>query len=62
MKDHNRRDRDSKSWQLIASGKSNLLRKVYFLLESDFQATTFFIHLEVGYLVTIVANFVHKRA
>ena len=42
--------RDLKSCQLIASDKSNLLRKVDFLLESRFQVIAFFISLEVGYL------------
>ena len=33
--------------QLIASGKSKLLRKVHFPLKSDFQVTAFFILIEV---------------
>ena len=48
------------SCQVITSHKFNLLRKVDFLLESGFQVIAFFILLEVGYLVTIVVNFVYK--
>ena len=36
---------------ISASNKSNLLRKVDFLLKIDFQVIAFFIPLEVGYLV-----------
>ena len=53
-------DRDLKSCQEIASDISNLLKKVHFLLKSGFQVTAFFILLEVGYLATIVVNFVYK--
>ena len=35
--------------------------KFHFLLKSTFQVMSFFIVLEVGYLVTIVVNFVCKR-
>ena len=42
------------------SDKSNLLRKVDFLLTSVFQVLAFFIPLEVGYLVLIVVDFVYK--
>ena len=45
---------------LIASDKSNSLRKVHFLLKSDFQVIAFFINLAVGHLVIIVVNFVYK--
>ena len=51
---------DLKSCQLIASHKSNLLRKVHFLLKSVFKVIAFFIIFEVGYLVIIVVNFVYK--
>ena len=44
--------------QVITSDKSNLLRKVEFLLESDFQILAFFL-LEVGYFI-IVINLVYK--
>ena len=44
----------------MASEKSNLLRKVDFLLKSVFQDIVFFIRLEVGYLVIIFVNFVYK--
>ena len=43
-------DRDLKSCQLIASDKSEILRKVHFLLKSGFQVITFFSLLEVGYM------------
>ena len=46
----------------MASEKSNLLRKVDFLLKSGFQDIVFFIRLEVGYLVIIFVNFVYKWA
>ena len=46
--------------QLIASDKSNLLRKVHFLLKSVFQVIGFFVILKVGYLVKIVIRFVYK--
>ena len=36
------------------------LKSCHFLLKSDFQVITFFIILEVGYLVIIVLNFVYK--
>ena len=49
-----------KSCQVIASDKSNLLRKVDFLLKSCFQVIAFLIPLEIGYLVIIVVNFVYK--
>ena len=49
-------DRDLKSCQLIASDKSNLLRKVHFLLNTGFQVIVFFILLEVGHLATIVVK------
>ena len=70
-----RSDRDLKSRQVIAPDKSNLLRKVAFLLKSGFQVIAFFIPLEVpclehgtimvpclevGYLLIIVENFVYK--
>ena len=42
---------DLKSYQVIASGKSKLLRKVDFLLKIGFHVIEFFIPLEVGYLV-----------
>ena len=51
---------DLKSCQVVASDKSNLLRKVDFLLKNGFQVIAFFIHLEVGYLAIIVVNFVYK--
>ena len=50
-------DRDLKSSQVIVSDKSNLARKVDFLLKSGFQIMTIFIPLKVGYLVIIVVNF-----
>ena len=54
-------DRDLKSYQVIASDKSNnLLRRLDFLLKSGFQVIAFFILLEVGYLVITVVNFVYK--
>ena len=46
--------------QLIASDKSNLPRKVHFLLKSVFQVIGFFVILKVGYLVKIVVRFVYK--
>ena len=46
------------SCQLIASDKSNLLRKVLFLLKSGFQVMAFFFLSEVGYIVTIVFHLV----
>ena len=56
-----RRDRDLKSCQHIASNKSNLLKKVLFLLKSGFQVISqIFILLEVGHRVTIVVNFSYK--
>ena len=36
------------------------LKSCHFLLKSDFQVITFFIILEVRYLVIIVLNFVYK--
>ena len=45
---------------MIASDKSNLLRKADFLQKSSFQVTAFSIPLEVGYLVIIPLNFVYK--
>ena len=51
-----------KSCQVIASDKSNLLRKVDFLLKIGFQVIAFFLSLEVKYLAIIVVNFVYKRA
>ena len=48
-----------KSCQSIASDKSNLLGRVYFLLKSGFPVKGFFILLKVEYLVAIV-NFVYK--
>ena len=51
-----------KSCQVIASDESNLLRKVDFLLESSFQVIAFYIPLEEGYVVIIVANFDYKWA
>ena len=54
------KDRDLKVCSIIASDKSNLLRKDNFLLESGLQVTVFLILLEVGYLVTVVLNFVYK--
>ena len=51
-----------KSCQVIASDKSNLLRKVDFLLKIGFQVIAFFLSLEVQYLAIIVVNFVYKRA
>ena len=53
---------DLKSCQLTASDKSNLLRKVQFLLKRGFQVIAFFILLEVGYLVAIIVNFVYPWA
>ena len=50
-------NRDLKSSQVIVSDKSNLARKVDFLLKSSFQIMTIFIPLKVGYLVIIVVNF-----
>ena len=49
-------------WKLIASDKSNLLRKFDFLLKSGFQVIAFYVSLEVGYLAVIVLNFVYKWA
>ena len=46
-------DRDLKSCQLIASDKTNFMRKVHFPLKSGFRVLTFFILLEVGYFDTI---------
>ena len=51
-----RRDMDLKSSFLIPSDKSNLLRKVHFPLESNFQIEASFALLEIGYLVTIFVN------
>ena len=53
---------DLKSCQVIASDKSNLLRKVDFLLKSGFQVIEFFTPLEVGSLLFIVVNSVYKWA
>ena len=53
---------DLKSCQLIAFDKSNLQRIAHFLPKSDFHIVAIFILLEVGYLVTIVMNFVYKWA
>ena len=50
---------DLKSCQVIVSDKSNLQRKVDFLLKSE---KGFFILLEGGYLVIIVVNIVYKWA
>ena len=50
------------SCPVIASDKSNLLRKADFLLKSAFQVTEFLILLKVRYLAIIVVNFVHKWA
>ena len=47
---------DLKSYQLIASDKSSLLRKNLFLLKSGFQVMVFFILLEAGYLVKIAVT------
>ena len=55
-------NRDLKSSQVIVSDKSNLARKVDFLLKSSFQIMTIFIPLKVGYLVIIVVNFSCKWA
>ena len=44
-------------WKVIASDNSNLLRKVVFLLKSNFQVTAIFNFLGVGYLVV---NFIYK--
>ena len=46
--------------QLIASDKSNLLRKVHFFLKRVFQVIAFFVILKVGYLIKIVMKFVYK--
>ena len=51
-----RRDMDLKSSFLVPFDKSNLLRKIHFLLESNFQVIASFVLLEIGYLVTIVVN------
>ena len=51
-----------KNCRVIASDKSNLLRKVDYLLKSCFPVKAFFIPLEVGYLVRIVVNSVYKYA
>ena len=48
------------SCQLIASNKSNSSRKADLILKRDFQVITFFIPLEVGYLVIIAASFFYK--
>ena len=55
-----RSNKDLKSCQVIASDKSNLMRKVDFLLKSSFQVIAFFMSLEVGCLVIIVVNFIYK--
>ena len=47
---------DLKSYQLITSDKSSLLRKNLFPLKSSFQVMAFFILLEAGYLVKIVVT------
>ena len=47
--------------QRIASDKSNLLRKVCFLLKSCLQVITFIL-LEVGLLLAIAINSVYKLA
>ena len=44
----------------MASDKSNLLRKVHFLLKSGFPVTVFLILLEVGYFATIGVNFAYN--
>ena len=49
-----------KSCQVIASNKSNLLRKVDFFPKSGFQVIGFFIPLEVGYLAILDVNFIYK--
>ena len=46
----------------VAIPFDNLLRKAYFLLKIGFQVVAFFIVLEVGYLIIIVANFAYKGA
>ena len=51
---------DLKICQVLASDKSNLVRKVDFFLKNGFQVIAFSILLEVGYLVIIVVNFVYK--
>ena len=48
------------SCQVIASNKSDLLRKVDFFLKNGFQVIAFSILLEVGHLAIIVVNFVDK--
>lgn len=54
-------DKDLESCRLKASDKSDLIRKVYFLLKSGLHVTAFFILLEAGYLATtIVVNFIYK--
>ena len=52
-------DMDLKSCQVIASDKSNLQRQVDFFLKNSFQVNIFVL-LDVGYLVTIVVNFMYK--
>ena len=61
LSDYRYMERDLKSYQIIASDKSNLLRKVHFLLKSVFQVTVYFILWEVGYFITTVINFVKSE-
>ena len=46
--------------RLIAYDKTNLMTKVYVPPKSGIQVISFFILLEVGYIVTIVVNLVYK--
>ena len=45
---------------ISTSDKSNLLKKVDFLLKRGFQVVALFISFEVRYLVIIVVSFVYK--
>ena len=47
---------------ISTSDKSNLLKKVDFLLKRGFQVVALFISFEVRYLVIIVVSFVYKWA
>ena len=52
--------RDLNSCQVIASDKSNLLRKADFRLKGVFFFLVFFIPFEVRHLFTIFVNFLYK--
>ena len=51
-----------KSYTVLASDKTNLIRIVHFLLRIGFQVIAFFIFFKVRYLVAIIVNFNYKWA